>query len=92
LVSHSRKAAMVAVSKQQKELTMTENTTTTNTTGKKKPDFVAFNVRPRNDKKSRWTEIGVAFRHKDGNGLDILIDAVPLSGKIVLRLPAESNS
>ncbi len=62
-----------------------------NGTPARKPDFVAYNVRPRGEQKSRWTEIGVAFRHKDGNGLDILFEAIPLSGKIVLRTP-ESNS
>lgn len=57
----------------------------------RKPDYVAYSVRPRKDQqKSKWTEVGVAFRHKDGQGLDVLLDAVPLSGKIVLRVP-ESN-
>ena len=57
----------------------------------RRPDYVAYSVRPRKDQqKSKWTEIGVAFRHKDGNGLDILLDAAPLNGKIVLRAP-DSN-
>jgi hypothetical protein len=71
---------------------MTENPTTVgNGTPAKKPDWIAYSVRPRQGQKSKWTEIGVAFKHKDGNGLDILTDVVPLSGKIVLRVP-ESNS
>jgi hypothetical protein len=71
---------------------MSENpTTTTNATPAKKPDYVAYNVRPRGDQKSVWRECGVAFRHKDGQGLDILLDAVPLSGKVVLRVPDSKN-
>ena len=38
-------------------------------------------------KKARFTEIGVAFPHKDGKGFDILLDAMPLSGRITLRVP-----
>ena len=37
-------------------------------------------------KKARFTEIGVAFPHKDGKGFDILYDAIPLAGRITLRL------
>ena len=37
--------------------------------------------------KAVWHELGAAWKHKDGKGFDILFDAVPLSGKIVLRLP-----
>lgn len=56
----------------------------------RKPDYVAYSVRPRNNQKAKWTEIGVAFKHKDGIGLDLLLDATPVSGKIVLRMP-EAN-
>lgn len=53
----------------------------------KKIAFVAYSVRERKDKKSKFTEIGVAFPHKDGKGFDILYDAIPLSGRITLRVP-----
>ncbi len=33
-----------------------------------------------------WTPIGAAWPHKDGKGLSLTCDAVPLSGRIVLRL------
>lgn len=38
------------------------------------------------EKKSRWRDIGVTFRIKVGSET-VLLDAVPLSGKIVLRDP-----
>jgi hypothetical protein len=54
-------------------------------TAQKKPPYIAYNVREREGKKARFTEIGVAFPHKDGKGFDILYDAIPLSGRITLR-------
>jgi hypothetical protein len=64
---------------------MSEENSTPAKTGKK-PAFIAYSVRERKDKKARFTEIGVAFPHKDGKGFDILYDAVPLSGRITLRV------
>jgi len=63
------------------------NTKTDNNTPKK-PSHIAYNVRDRGEgKDSKWTEIGVAFAHKDGKGFDILFDVVPLVGKITIRVP-----
>ena len=59
---------------------------TTEPTPSKKPPYVAFSVREREGRKARFTEIGVAFPHKDGKGFDILYDAIPLNGRITLRL------
>ena len=33
-----------------------------------------------------WMRIGVAFPHKDGKGFDVMLQAVPVDGKVVLRL------
>jgi hypothetical protein len=67
-----------------------ENTTETNTS--KKFSYIAYSVRDRGEgKKSKFTEIGVAFAHKDGKGHDILFEVIPLSGKIVLRLQQEEK-
>ena len=65
---------------------MSNETTTNNKTPGKKPDFVAFSIRDRGEQKAKWTEVGVAFRNKDG-GFTVLVDVVPLNGKIVLRAP-----
>jgi len=33
-----------------------------------------------------WMRIGVAFPYKDGKGFDVMLQAVPVDGKVVLRL------
>jgi hypothetical protein len=54
---------------------------------KKKPAYVAYNVREQGEgKKAKFTEIGVAFPHKDNKGFDILLDAMPFAGRITLRV------
>jgi hypothetical protein len=41
------------------------------------------------DKKSTWQEIGAAWKHKDGKGLNLQFNARPLEGaEIVLRIPS----
>ena len=48
---------------------------------------VAWAVRSTGDGgKSSWSRIGVSFENKDGSE-SVLLDAVPLSGKIVLQDP-----
>jgi hypothetical protein len=34
-----------------------------------------------------WLAIGAAFMHQDGDGYNIVLQALPIDGKIVLRLP-----
>jgi hypothetical protein len=60
-------------------------------TQKKKPTHIAHAVRNfHNEGKqqddSSWSRIGAAFLHKDGKGIDIVLDAVPVYGRVVLRL------
>jgi hypothetical protein len=35
--------------------------------------------------KSDWSRIGVAFPHKDSDGLNVELRAIPVSGKLVIR-------
>ena len=71
---------------------MSDNTNTENgSKTSKKPAFIAYSIREREGKDSKWTEIGVAFPHKDGKGFDILFDVVPLSGRITIRVPNEKK-
>jgi hypothetical protein len=60
-----------------------------NTTTARKPQpLTAYSVRDyekNGEKKSDWTRIGVAFAHRDGNGFDIALDAMPIDGRVVLR-------
>jgi len=54
---------------------------------KKQPAFHAFTVRKVKDgKKAQWVEIGAAWLHKDAKGFDIVLDALPCDGRVVLRL------
>ena len=36
------------------------------------------------EKKSRWIKVGIAFVNKD-NSLNVLLDALPLNGKLHIR-------
>lgn len=52
----------------------------------------AFHVKNVGDKggqgeKSYWNKIGAAFPHADGKGYNVVLDCMPFSGEIVLRLP-----
>ena len=36
-----------------------------------------------------WLNIGSAFAHSDGKGFNLVLQALPLDGKLVLREPKE---
>lgn len=49
------------------------------------PVLIAYAVkRPRSDKKPVWTRIGCAYPHETGNGLTVVLDAVPSDGRVIL--------
>ena len=55
------------------------------------PTYIAFCVRDAgegDDAKSFWTRIGAAFENKD-KSLSVVLDALPVNGKIVLQVPKE---
>ena len=57
------------------------------TTSSNKPPHRAYAVTKRGEK-SRWQEIGAAWSHKDGKGLSLKLDYLPLNGaELVLRVP-----
>ncbi len=62
----------------------------TKTTGAK-PTHRLYRVNG-DGKNARWTKIGAAWMHEDGNGFSISCDAVPLQGRIVMRLITERAS
>ena len=39
-----------------------------------------------------WTPIGAAWPNKDGKGFNIQLDAVPLDGRVTLRLASQAPS
>lgn len=60
---------------------------------KSKVAYIAYHVRNNDDQKEGfWTRIGVAFAHQDGKGFNLLIETVPLDGRITLRVPTEAKS
>jgi hypothetical protein len=68
------------------------DSSTTRTSTSKFPTHIAYHIRDGKDGKSFWTPIGSAWAHADGKGFNIQIDAVPLDGRISLRIPSEKNS
>jgi len=58
----------------------------------KSPIYHAYTVRDGKDgQKSFWTRIGSFFVHDDGEGGTLLLDALPLDGRIVLRAPKDEE-
>ena len=55
------------------------------------PTYQAYTVVKRQGKEGAqddfWLNIGAAFMHQDGEGFNIVLQALPLNGKIVLRPP-----
>ncbi|WP_417595759.1 hypothetical protein [Parasphingorhabdus sp.] len=63
----------------------------TSTNGEPKvPDFHAWHVSNKGEK-GFWTKVGAAWPHRDGKGLSIQLDILPINGRIVLRKPLEST-
>ena len=51
--------------------------------------FDAFTVREyqaSGEQRREWTRIGVAFPHKDGKGYSLILQALPVDGKVELRM------
>lgn len=67
---------------------MTQNFDVSQTAGRK-PNFIAYHVTEGGeDKKGFWTRIGAAWGHKDGKGLTLDLELIPVgAGKITLRIP-----
>ena len=59
---------------------------------KRLPDFRAYAVVKREGQKDFWLDVGAGFQHRDGTGLNVLLHAMPLDGKIVLRPMTDDSS
>ena len=56
------------------------------------PTHRAYSVIRRDGQDDYWLNIGLVFPHKDGNGFNIVLQALPLDGKIVCReITTEEN-
>ncbi len=51
------------------------------------PSYQAYTVVKREGQDDYWLNIGVAFMHQDGDGYNVMLQALPINGKIVLRPP-----
>ena len=60
----------------------------TTATAKAVPAYRIYCVTKGEADKSTWQEIGAAWKHKDGKGINLQFNALPLpNGEIVLREP-----
>jgi hypothetical protein len=51
----------------------------------RQPTHRAYSVIRREGQDDFWLNLGLVFPHKDGSGFNIMLQAVPLDGKIVCR-------
>jgi hypothetical protein len=51
----------------------------------KQPTHGAYSVIRREGQDDFWLNLGLMFEHKDGKGFNIMLQALPLDGKIVCR-------
>jgi len=57
-----------------------------------KPTHYVYTVKEgKQTDSSFWTKIGVVFTHNDGQGFNVMLDAVPLDGKLTIR-PIDKQS
>lgn len=66
-------------------------TQTTSPTEAKAPDFIAWHVQQKGDK-SFWNKVGASWKHKDGKGMTLQLETLPINGRIVLRVPSKNTA
>lgn len=49
------------------------------------PSHIAYHVREGEENKSYFNRIGSVWPHKDGEGFNIQLDAIPVDGRITVR-------
>jgi hypothetical protein len=57
----------------------------------KQPTHRAYSVIKREGQDDFWLNLGLVFPHKDGGGFNIMLQALPLDGKIVCREVTEDD-
>lgn len=58
-------------------------------TSKNRPSHAVYVVEGEGDG-AFWTRIGAAWRHEDGDGYNLVLSAIPLTGRLVIRKPRTS--
>ncbi|RWF69613.1 MAG: hypothetical protein EOQ34_21450 [Mesorhizobium sp.] len=57
---------------------------------KKLPTHGVYAVEGEGDR-ANWTRIGAAWPHQDGNGYNVSLSAIPLTGRLVIRVRTEKE-
>ncbi len=55
------------------------------------PTHIAYQVQDREGQPGFWTRIGGAWAHADGQGFTLQLSAVPINGRVTLRIPSDKN-
>lgn len=56
----------------------------------KKPPYKAFVVKEYGEGKSHWTEVGVVWKHNNGDGFNLdITEGLAISGRIVILPPKD---
>lgn len=56
-----------------------------------KPDYSVYTVIKKDGREDYWLNIGAAFAHGNGEGYNVLLQALPIDGKLVLRKYVEKK-
>jgi len=59
-------------------------------TDKSRPTHTIYKVTGEGES-GNWVKVGVAFPHKDGKGLHLLFDGIPVEGRIAVRINREAR-
>ena len=60
-------------------------------TTKKRPAYRVYTVEDIDEENSFWTLVGTAFAHEDRKGMNVLLKALPVDGRLVLRRYTEDK-
>lgn len=55
------------------------------TKAKRKPTYIIWQVIGDQDK-CKWVRVGAGWANKDGKGVRLVFEAIPMTGRIMLRL------
>src|SRR5205823_14441559 len=44
------------------------------------------------EKRGVWTKVGATWPNKDGKGFNVVLDVIPLDGRLILREPLEREN
>jgi hypothetical protein len=61
------------------------------------PAYIAYHIKDtaageQGEKRGIWTRVGAAWPNKDGRGFNVVLDVVPLDGRLILREPLEREN